>query len=222
MHTYDGAFDDAGDWQQPVPRRLAVSLLISTVAVLSFLSVLKMPDWQLSTLSRVLVLELLPQVVDEPDVEPIEPLPVPQDHSRSGALASAEVADPVEAETPAVPVDWYALAAEVAAEMNAQEVPTYSVNPGYEKRRQAAIAWNDGVPQTRKRQIWDNTEIDQTGRTLLVSGDCHRVLDDPNVTRYEWQKEFFQYIVTCTKTTNSESRRKFQAILDRYVRRAAE
>ena len=176
----------------------------------------------MSSIGTVFILELLPELEEEPVPELLEPLPVPADRSRAESLAATEGTETADPDVAVTPRDWYAIAADVAAEMSIEEPTEAVVNPGYEKRRQAAIAWNEGVPKSRKRQIWENVEQDQTGRTLLTHGDCYRVLDDPNVTRYEWQKEFFQYIVTCSKPTGSEARRKFQAILDRYVHRSVE
>jgi hypothetical protein len=65
-----------------------------------------------------------------------------------------------------------------------------------EQRRQAAINFPASQAPVKK-PIWENVEIDQMGRKILVSGDCYRVLEDPRVTYYEIQRDFGQYITYC-------------------------
>ena len=43
-------------------------------------------------------------------------------------------------------------------------------------------------------------EKDSLGRTILVSGDCHRVIDDPNVGSREKFLTFDQFFVFCGKS----------------------
>ena len=68
---------------------------------------------------------------------------------------------------------------------------------GAELRRIAATRYAE--PRTGKPPpIWDNVEKDVTGRTLLRSGNCFQVLDDPNVgNRYAFET-FEQYLVQCS------------------------
>ncbi|MEM7433439.1 MAG: hypothetical protein AAF351_16060, partial [Pseudomonadota bacterium] len=148
MYAIDANFDWEPRWQQPVRSRLLVSLAIATVVVLALLSVLRIPSWDMNTLGTAIILELLPDVVEEPEpqVDPIEPLPVPTELPRGGVLAASEAGEVAETDTASEMRDWYAIAADVASDMAAQEEAPVSVNPGYEKRRQAAIAWNQGVP----------------------------------------------------------------------------
>ena len=47
------------------------------------------------------------------------------------------------------------------------------------------------------RPIWENTEKDQVGRTLLWHGDCFRVIYDPNVVNQFVFENFSQFIVFC-------------------------
>ena len=54
-----------------------------------------------------------------------------------------------------------------------------------------------------KKPIWENVETDQLGRKILVHGDCHRVIDDPNVGSNEIFRTFGQYIVFCSNYQRS-------------------
>lgn len=95
------------------------------------------------------------------------------------------------------PTDWFAQIPDAAQELLDTLPREYSVNPGFdEKRRIAAEKYRPGRAPV-ERPIWENVEKDTLGRTVLVSGDCYRVLDDPNVGSREAFLTFGQYISTC-------------------------
>ena len=77
--------------------------------------------------------------------------------------------------------DWYAQIPDAAKDLLDRLPGEYSVNPNFdEKRRAAAEQFRPGRAPAY-RPIWENLEKDTMGRTLLVSGDCYKVIDDPNV-----------------------------------------
>jgi hypothetical protein len=80
-----------------------------------------------------------------------------------------------------------------------EQQKTYSLNPVQDElRRQAAEKFRPSRAPVKK-EIWENVEVDQLGRKILVSGDCHRVVDDPGATRQDAFREFHQFIVFCSK-----------------------
>ncbi len=139
--------------------------------------------------------------VPEPPVEELEPLIV-EDAVRElpvlTELVEPAVADTLPAEPPPVERDWYAEMDEVVAAVVAESQREYSVNPAFDAKRRAAAEQFRPSRAPVERPIWENVEIDQLGRKVLVHGDCQRVIDDPNVGSNEFFRTFGQYIVTCS------------------------
>ena len=73
----------------------------------------------------------------------------------------------------------------------------YSVNPNFGEKRRAAAEQFRPSRAPVDRPIWENLEKDAMGRTLLVSGDCYKVIDDPNVGNRDTFLVFGQYISSC-------------------------
>ena len=66
-----------------------------------------------------------------------------------------------------------------------------------ERRRVARIRFRKSAAPVKK-EIWDNVEKDQMGRTILRAGDCYRVLDDPSAANQWLQDNFTQYMFFCS------------------------
>ncbi len=95
------------------------------------------------------------------------------------------------------PLDWYAEMSEVVSEISlAPSEPAVFNVAQMEKRRRAAEKFAP-IPSHEPVPIWDNVVKDMTGRSVLVHGDCERVIDDPNVGSRDAFEVFGQYIVMC-------------------------
>ena len=214
----DVVFQEVPLWSRRPGRRLALNFLPATIIVLGALALLRLPVVEPSLPMSVLIVRILveevervvesPPVADETHVAPI-PLP----------------------EAPAFPArpDWYALIPEAVRAALDAEPREYSLNPGFdEKRRRAAEQFAPSRAPV-ERPIWENVEKDTMGRTVLRSGNCYRVLDDPNVSSRDAFLTFGQYMATCTWSPDPprllpwvselRNRRAGQA---RYGHRAAE
>ncbi len=125
-----------------------------------------------------------PVVVEAIEETPVDPLP--------------DVEPSFEVDVPA-PRDWYSQMEEIVKSDTLGDQRVYSVNPVFdEKRRKAALQFRPSRAPVEK-PIWENVETDQMGRKILVSGDCHRVIDEPSAVRYEEFRTFHQYITFCSK-----------------------
>ena len=93
--------------------------------------------------------------------------------------------------------DWYALLPDAADAV--LEAPSYSVNPGFEERRRNAARQFRPSEAPVERPIWEGVEKDSMGRSILVSGDCYRVIDDPNVGSRDAFLTFGQYMAVCSE-----------------------
>lgn len=194
----DAFFHEDPIWSQRSGRRLALNFLPATIIVLGALAALRLPVIEQSLPMTELIVRILVDEVEQVTESPsVEPVPQP-DESRPDSVETTEmpVPEPVVTELSGSP-DWYALVPEAARATLDSGPREYSVNPGFdEKRRQAAEQFAPSQAPV-ERPIWENVEKDTMGRTLLRSGNCYMVLDDPNVGRRETFLTFGQYIVTC-------------------------
>ena len=223
-------FHEQPDWSQRSGRRLAVSFLPATLIIAGALAVLRMPVvGQTQPLAEIWVRILVNDVVEtvqapfvaEPEAQVDEPV-VP------GKAVTPLTAAPVTTEA-RKPTDWYLQIPEAAKAANDARARTYSVNPGFDEKRRAAAEQFRPSEAPVQRPIWENVEKDTLGRTILVSGDCYRVLDDPNVGSREAFLTFGQFMASCSYykrppqelpfVAEIKARRASQA---RYAPRAAE
>jgi len=193
---YESLLIESPQWSAQASRRLRVSLLVSVVCISLVLSVLRFPVVGQTRSFTELIVQIIWEesafaepraenlIVDEPAID---------DAPRSEAPRPAETRSNTAAERP----DWYTSIPDAVAAVIDDAPRTYSVNPMFdEKRRQAAKQfYASKAPVTRP--IWDNVEKDQLGRSILWSGDCYRVIDDPNVGSREAFETFGQYITYC-------------------------
>ena len=200
MNIADTYLTDRPLWQQRTWARLAIGMLISTLLVAAVLVAVRFeadPELPLELELRLLAPE------SEPEPEALlasEPEPIsPEQVDEPPKPLEAEVESAIAAEEQAPPRDWYARIDEVAKTTVAERQTPASVNPNFDaKRRHAAVQFAPSRAP-RKTPIWENVEVDQMGRKILVSGDCHRVVDDTSAANYEIFRTFQQYMVYCTK-----------------------
>ena len=190
-------------WSGKREQRLYLSLAMATVLVSAFLSVLQLPlSGTRDVIGEIAVRILLPE--PPPDVQqrdvskPDEVFPedVFPEVAEQNAAQSSNNTQPDEA--PAVPTDWLDLIETAAKDGPSLHAPPPSMTPAFDAlRREAATRYAPSrAPQ--KTEIWDNVETDALGRKILVSGDCHKVIDDPNVGSMEAFQTFHQFLVFCS------------------------
>ena len=196
MYAYS-VYLGQSSWPGHVQRRLRTSLLISAICIVAILSVLRMPlAGQERPFTELIVRILAEEVesvveplrVDDQEVLPSEqkPVPLPMRRHDDGASTRSGVS-----------TDWHTHVSEAIAYALDNAEKTYSVNPAFdEKRRQAAVQFAPSKAEI-PTPIWENVGNDTLGRLVLWSGDCYRVIDDPNAGSREAFETFGQYIVTC-------------------------
>ncbi|MGB5629279.1 MAG: hypothetical protein WBM45_11550 [Woeseiaceae bacterium] len=194
----DVVFHEDPHWSQRPGRRLALNFLPATIIVLGVLASLRMPLIEQSLPMTELIVRILvdevAQVVESLPVETV-PAEAPNDTPEMPAVPLAAP----DATAQRTPTDWYALIPEaVSAALDARP-REYSVNPGFdERRRHAAEQFAPGEAPV-EQPIWEHVERDTMGRALLRSGDCYRVIDDPNVGSRDAFLTFGQFMVFCDK-----------------------
>ena len=189
----DDAILGQPEWSRRPGRRLALNFLPAAFVVAGALMVLRLPVMELSLPVTELFVRILvndvEQVAEAPEVQPL-PL---DDAPVEPAQVVPEVAEPGER------IDWYAQIPDAVAAYQNALPREYSVNPGMDERRREAAEkfYRSRAPE--QRPIWENVEKDSLGRTILVSGDCHRVIDDPNVGSRDKFLTFDQFFVYCSR-----------------------
>lgn len=222
MHAATGTSERPA-WQRWVRLRLAAGIVLATVFVAAIIGLVRFAgeDERRPELELQLV---VPEPTEPPEpVTRIDPEPIPPRAIDEPVTPVDAVADMPEAPReprsgkPVPATDWYAQIDEVVAATVASQQRVYSVNPAFDqKRRQAALKFAPSRAPLKK-PIWENVETDQLGRKILVSGDCHRVVDDPSAVNNEIFRTFQQYIVYCTKGKSAPQELPWtEEIRDRY------
>ena len=185
------------DWSRRPGRRLALNLLPATFVVVGVLMTLRLPVIELSLPVTELFVRILvddvEQVVESPFVEAPEAEPTPVDDVPIEPSSAAS-----EAREPAARTDWYAQIPDAVGAYEDSKPREYSINPGMDERRREAAEKFYRSRAPAQRPIWENVEKDTLGRTILVSGDCFRVIDDPNVGSRDQFLTFGQFLVSCS------------------------
>lgn len=218
----------APNWPQQARQRLRVSMLLSTIFIATILTVLRFPVAQQTRPFAELLVQIL--------VEEVESVVQPTNTDTiSGEKIDEAILSPVpeRVEERSEPTtgfpDWYAQIPAAASAALDHAPRTYSVNPAFDKkRRQAAIQFAPSeAPVTVP--IWENVEKDTLGRSVLWSGDCYRVLDDPNVGSRDAFLVFGQLMTMCMNWKDSPKElpwvneiRNRRAVQARYGPPAAE
>lgn len=214
MHNFIRHSVELSNWQAASARRLKLGMLLATLLVVAILSILRLPVVDRPNIPQGLEVDLVPldepaprvsldeeTVTDAPQERTAEDIESPDEAApdKEAEISSASHApDSGTDETVTPAVDWEAEKT-VAVQNAVDEMEkTFSANPGFdEQRAEAAIQFRpSGAPV--KREIWENVEQDELGRTLLRSGNCYRVLDDPSVANQWAFENFDQYITYCT------------------------
>ena len=219
-------FSGVPDWQAGSGRRLNIAMLIASILIVTALSVIRIPvAGELISLPELVVqlieksaksavepeqqvasdlrveffaatkTEPLPDVRSDtqPDTEILVPIRITV--ARRSVATSTDIATVAEA---AVVDNWHEFGTEIVKEIIANPPKQYTVNPPFdEKRRVAAIKFRPSEAPV-KREIWDNVEKDQLGRTILRDGNRFRILDDPSGVNRDIFETFEQYMVFFT------------------------
>lgn len=196
MHA-DAVFLEQPDWSRHPGRRLVFNFLPATLVVAGVLAVLRLPVVELSLPAtelfvRILVDDVEPAIESPAEELPeTEPLPVVETPARPAPNVSASTEAGEQ-------TDWYAKIPDAVAAYQDSLPREYSINPGMDERRREAAETFYRSRAPVQRPIWENVEKDSLGRTILVSGDCHRVIDDPNVGSRDKFLTFDRFIVFCS------------------------
>ena len=211
------------DWQTGSGRRLNIAMLIASILIVAALSAFRFQVAGEPVPLAELIVQLIErttesatdseqEVVSEalletnvaPEAEPLQDVraetqsdpdiiqPNQVKAGRRSFTRTSEIA-PV-ADTPEVD-DWYKHGTEIVREIIANPQKHYTVNPPFdEKRRIAAIKFRPSEAPV-KREIWDNVEKDQLGRTILRAGNFFRILDDPSAVNRDIFETFEQHMI---------------------------
>lgn len=186
------------DWNDGRDQRLMISMLFATGIVAALLSVLRMPTApDLAPIAELLVSLVREKPRTEERPRELPPPDVPAEERR--IEPAGEAAPPRLRESEQVPArDWDSVSeAAISDYLEGLEAPP-SPNPVLDAKRRAFGDRYQPPTIERPKPIWENAEPDQLGRTVLRSGDCYRVIADPNVgSQYKFET-FDQHIVMCT------------------------
>jgi len=192
----------APPWNEGAEQRLFASMLLATLLVAGALSLIRLPvvpAWSpvVNLLVRI-VNEPLTETPAEAEIES-EPLPPAESQAAESAAPRPQTVGREALQEARTGTDWDTLRDEVVQEYLDREVETYGYfNPDLaEKRSRLAERYQPGTRE-KPKPIWENVELDTLGRTVLRSGDCIKVLDDPNVGSREVFEKFGQFMVQCT------------------------
>lgn len=196
-------------WQGSPRRRLAFGMFLATLLIAGALSMLRYPTAEISLDLVDLLVEIIKVEAEQPEdvteitppepipetllpPEKVEPLSEPQPEAVPGQDSVAEDVDDPEPWT-----DWQAISEKVVKEVVASEAKTSSVNPVFDEKRAVAAVKFRPSEAPEKKYIWDNVEKDYLGRTILWSGDCYRIIDDPSAVYRDIFENFTQYMTFC-------------------------
>jgi len=205
---------------------LAVSLFLSTAITAAILSVISIPQWDVSPPLTIIVLERDTESPEQAETTGGSPLPeqVARDAVRTAVTdGPTEHTLPDDRSEPTIdsaldtPIEWYAVLDEVVEHLSGEANHKPSMSPQLDELRRVAKLRFAPVVDRGPRPIWENVEKDQMGRTILRAGDCYRVLEDWRVTNRWAQENFGQYIVYCETHKPSPQELPFVAqIIERY------
>lgn len=193
----ESLFPEPPAWPGRSRRRLLASCLMSTICVAALLSVLRLPVVRQSGPATEILVRILVEEV-ESIVEPLIVDDVPDSVADSEQLAvPIEPGGAATEDGSSDPVDWYDEIPDAVAFALDNLEKTYSANPAFDQKRRQAAAQFAPSKAVYQKPIWENVEKDTLGRSILWSGDCYRVIDDPNAGSREAFQTFGQYIVMC-------------------------
>lgn len=218
----DVVFLEKPDWSQRSARRLVVSFLPATLIIAGALAMLRLPVVEQAQPLAELFVRILASDVEEIVREPFAEEPVREVTQSSSTVAETLpiLVEPL-AEEEYEPTDWFLQVPEAARDALDARPRIYTVNPGFEAKRKEAAEQFRPSEAPVERPIWENVEKDTLGRTVLVNGDCYRVINDPNVGSREAFLTFGQYITSCAYYKRPPQKLAFvDEIKDRRAARA--
>lgn len=190
-------------WNGGGDQRMFVSLGLATLIVAGLLHSLSMPAvpaWSplLKVVVQIVNTPTAPRAKPEPETAP---LPVPETTPDVAEILAEPppAAGQQERQDSAPATDWNVVGEQAMERYLDSELETYGyVNRDLaEKRSSLSERYLPGTHE-KKKPIWENVEVDTLGRSVLRSGDCFKVLDDPNVGSREAFEMFGQFIAQCT------------------------
>ena len=214
-------------WSAGADRRLAFSMLCGTVVVAVSISWLRLPgvaDWQPVTALVIDVILDRPAAPEQIEAPP-DPVPLPMDEPATMPETELPMApvetgnaavEPDRAADPAPRPDWQSLAAIAVQNFVESDRDASVMNRAFEEKRRAAATRFRPSQAPVKKPIWENVEVDALGRTLLRSGDCYKVLDNPTVTNRWYARTFEQFMMFCGGS-EKDYLIEFDEIPDRYA-----
>ncbi len=207
--------DGISDWETGAEKRLAVSMLLATILVLLFLSLLRFPPSVEMRPFIELVVELVRNQLPAREEKPVAESP---GLSTPGQQAELPPQSPVgESEPVVAPArDWAAIGDQFVEDSVAEQTTQYSINPAQDEKRQIAAEKFRPSAAPVKKPIWENVEKDVMGRTLLRYKNCYRVIDDPRVTN-RWAFETFEQYITFCSGSGEEYLIEIDEIESRYA-----
>lgn len=202
------------NWQGSPGRRLAYCMLVAALLVAGALSMLRYPVARVALDLEDLLVQIvdvepaqpeqvaeitLPDPIPDPLAPPeiVGPLPEPQLQAETERESVAEDIDDAEPWT-----DWQTIGEEVVKKIVESEAKTIGVNPVFDEKRAVAAVKFRPSEAPEKKEIWDNVEKDYLGRTILVSGDCYRVIDDPSAVYRDIFENFTQFMTFCNASNS--------------------
>lgn len=206
---------ELSDWQADSGKRLNIGMFFATLLVAAILSVLQFPAVEMlsRSASPTLVVDIAPpeEVPAEavsPDVQEtpreivegsVESTTQPAEQTEEQAAESRGriIAEPDLVTVTEPDIDWEAQKLNAVRDAVDDLQTIVSINPNLDRRRKEAAVRFRPSEAPVKKEIWDNVEKDYLGRTVLRSGNCFRILDDPSAVNRDVFETFGQYMTHC-------------------------
>ncbi|MDX1517462.1 MAG: hypothetical protein R3288_11515 [Woeseiaceae bacterium] len=188
------------DWNDGRDQRLMISLLLATGIVAALLSLVRMPVApDLAPITELLVNLIRDEPKPRAEDRPRDALPPDAAAEEHSVQPASDAAPARTRDSQPVPArDWDSVTeAAVSDYVDGLEAPP-SPNPVLDAKRRAFGDRYQPPTIERPKPIWENAEPDQLGRTVLRSGDCYRVLADPNVGSQDKFHMFDKHLFMCT------------------------
>ncbi len=206
---------ELSDWQADSGRRFNVALFFATLLVAAILSVLQFPAVEMlpRSPSPTLVVNIAPPEevavevvssdVQETPREIVEGAvesttqPAAQTEEQAAESSGRAIAEPAVVTVTEPDIDWEEQKSNAVRDAIDDLQTIVSINPNQDQQRsEAAVRFRPSEAPVKK-EIWDNVEKDYLGRTILRSGNCYRILDDPSAVNRDVFETFGQYMTHC-------------------------
>lgn len=193
-------------WADGGEQRLLISMLFATLTVGALLALARIPPIPAFAPLIELIVRVVRQDPDDAQLA-VGPESLPDEMQREDDRDLESIPDrrgdkstvePLAGDSMKPLVDIAAARdAAIEAYLDRLENPP-SVNPVMAAKRRDLAGRYQPPSHPGRRPIWENVEKDQLGRTVLRSGDCYKVIEDPNVGSQYAFRTFGQHMVICT------------------------